>query len=154
MHLLCLILEGQVDPLATPSTHHPVQVVTEDTVQDRIQRKVGLATVSSVANLVIGHVTAHQKKGMLLGPAWVVAVEVAIVSSVVSPATGLEIALQQAALRKGLQEDTAVEGVDMVAVDATRNTQYLLYPVCVPSLLGVTRLARSHPIQLSSTKTP
>ena len=50
--------------------------------------------------------------------------------------------------------DTAAEGVDTAAVDATRNAQHLLYPVCIPLLLGVIRLARTHPTQLSSTKTP
>lgn len=136
-------------------------MVTEDTAQDRIQKKVGPVTVSSVANRVIGHVTAHQKKGTLLEPTWVLAVEVAIASSVVSPATGPEIALQQVALRKGLQEDTAAEGVDtaaegvdMAVVDATKNTQHLPYPYRVPLLLRMICLARSHPNQLSSTKSP
>jgi len=123
-------------------------------VQDRIQKKVVPVTVSSVANRVIGHVTAHQKKGTLLVPTWVVAVEVAIASSVVSPATGPEIALQQAALRKGLQEDTEAEGVDMAVVDATKNTQHLLYPYRVPLLFRMIRMARGRPNQLSSTKTP
>lgn len=107
-------------------------------MQHRILRKVVQVAVSSVENLVTGRGTARLRKGMPLGPTWqAVAVAVAIVSSVVSLATGPEIALLQAALHQGLRQGgMAEEGVDMVVVDVTENIQCHTFACCLPSFFS------------------